>query len=281
MVSQTTASLLRLACRAGTHTTSTALLAPTIQANLLVLPQKYAASFKSLCERNPVSCPLLWTTAPGDPTTPLAPGADLTTDLPRYNVFIDGVAQGTEGTLDIKKEWSDTHVGFLIGCSYSFETALVNAGLPPRHTTCSPAKAVPMFKTAVPLSPAGEFTSGFMVVSMRSYPAERIEEVRTITRGFARQHGEPVAWGWEGAKRLGIEEKVRDGKVDFGDWVEIPEGEVPIFWGCGVTPQVAVAESRIEGVVLSHFPGCMFVTDVSAEDEAGLESIIKGAAVVV
>lgn len=271
------AASLRLACRAGTHTTTTALLAPTIQANLLVLPQQYAASFRSLCARNPVSCPLLWTTAPGDPTTPLAPSADLTTDLPRYNVFIDGVSQSVSGVPNITAQWSSTHVGFLIGCSFSFETALDHAGLAPRHTTCVPPRIVPMFKTRVPLNPAGAFTHGVVVVSMRSYPAARIEEVRDITRRFARQHGEPVAWGWDGAARLGIEEKVRDGRVDFGEWVEVPRGEVPVFWGCGVTPQVAVMDSGIEGVVLSHFPGCMFVSDVLAEDEAGLERIVGSA----
>lgn len=114
-----------------------------------------------------------------------------------------------------------------------------------------------------------------MVVSMRAYPPGRVEEVRDITRRFGRQHGEPVAWGWEGAETLGVAEKLRSGKVDFGEWVEVGEGEVPVFWGCGVTPQVAVMESGIGGVVLSHFPGCMFVSDVLAEDEAELESVVK------
>ncbi|KAH0607367.1 uncharacterized protein H6S33_002401 [Morchella sextelata] len=272
---KTPAESLRLACRANTHTTSTSLLAPTIQANLLVLPTRYAPSFRALCARNPVSCPLLWTTPPGTATTPLAAGADLRTDLPKYNIYVDGVLQSPRGVLDIREEWSGDHVGFLIGCSYSFETALERAGLPPKHTLCVPARTVPMFRTTVPLCPAGVFTGGVMVVSMRAYPAGRVEEVRDITRRFGRQHGEPVAWGWEGAERLGIAEKVRGGKVDFGEWVEVGEGEVPVFWGCGVTPQVAVMESRIEGVVLSHFPGCMFVSDVPAEDEAGLESVIK------
>lgn len=106
--------------------------------------------------------------------------------------------------------------------------------------------------------------------------SEQIPQVRAITRRFGRQHGEPVAWGWDGARSLGVEEKVRGGKVDFGDWVEVGEGEVPVFWGCGVTPQVAVVESGVSGVVLSHYPGCMFVSDVLAEDEAGLEAIVGG-----
>lgn len=104
---------------------------------------------------------------------------------------------------------------------------------------------------------------------MRAYKERDVEEVRRTTRPFRRQHGEPVAWGWDGARMLGIEEKVRKGLIDFGEWVEIDSdvGEVPVFWGCGVTPQVAVMESRIEGVVISHVPGCMLVTDVPVEEE--------------
>lgn len=132
-----------------------------------------------------------------------------------------------------------------------------------------------MFKTTTPLNPAGVFTRGVVVVSMRSYTPEQVPLVRAITRRFGRQHGEPVAWGWDGARSLGVEEKVREGKVDFGDWVEVGEGKVPVFWGCGVTPQVAVVESGVSGVVLSHYPGCMFVSDVLAEDEAGLEAIVR------
>ncbi|KAG0138579.1 hypothetical protein HOY82DRAFT_511979 [Tuber indicum] len=259
---------LRLACRNGTHTTTTSLSSPTVQCNLLVLPSRYAPSFAQLCARNPVSCPLLYSTLPGSKTAPpLAVGANLATDLPRYNVYRDGnlVAERAE----VEEEWTADHVGFLIGCSYSFEWALSAAGFPPKHTLCVPVKCVPMFRTAVPLAPAGEFTGGCLVVSMRAYRERDVAEVRRITRAFRRQHGEPVAWGWAGARMLGIEEKVRKGLVDFGEWVGIDGevGEVPVFWGCGVTPQVAVMESGIQGVVISHVPGCMFVTDVPVEEE--------------
>ncbi|CAZ80598.1 unnamed protein product [Tuber melanosporum] len=261
---------LRLACRNGTHTTTTSLSSPTVQCNLLVLPSRYAPSFTQLCARNPVSCPLLYSTFPGSKTAPpLAVGANLATDLPRYNVYRDGklVAERAE----VEEEWTADHVGFLIGCSYSFEWALSAAGFPPKHTLCVPVKCVPMFRTAVPLAPAGEFTGGCLVVSMRAYRERDVAEVRRITRAFRRQHGEPVAWGWAGARMLGIEEKVRKGLVDFGEWVGIDGevGEVPVFWGCGVTPQVAVMESGIQGVVISHVPGCMFVTDVPVEEEEG------------
>lgn len=193
----------------------------------------------------------------------------MTTDLPKYNVYKDGKLLTPDGTASVEEYWTRDHVGFLIGCSFSFEWALSAAGLPPKHTLCSPVKCVPMFRTGIPLSPAGEFTAGCVVVSMRAYKKRDVEEVRRITRSFRRQHGEPVAWGWDGARMLGIEEKVRKGLVDFGEWVEIDEdvGEVPVFWGCGVTPQVAVMESGIEGVVISHVPGCMFVTDVPVEEE--------------
>ncbi|KAG0637598.1 hypothetical protein HOY80DRAFT_924067 [Tuber brumale] len=263
---------LRLACRNGTHTTTTSLRSttPTVQCNLLVLPSRYAPSFTQLCARNPVSCPLLYTTQRGSRITTLAAGADLATDVPRYNVYRDGKLVAERGS--VEEEWTADHVGFLIGCSFSFEWALSAAGFPPKHTLCVPVRCVPMFRTGVPLAPAGEFTGGFLVVSMRAYKERDVAEVRRITRAFGRQHGEPVAWGWDGARMLGIEEKVRQGLVDFGEWVGIDGevGEVPVFWGCGVTPQVAVMESGIQGVVISHVPGCMFVTDVPVEEEEEL-----------
>ncbi|PWW79927.1 DUF1445-domain-containing protein [Tuber magnatum] len=265
---------LRLSCRNGTHSTTTSLTTPTVQCNLLVLPSRYAPSFAQLCARNPVSCPLLYTTLPGSKTTPLASGANLATDLPKYNVYKDGklLPEG-DGIASVEEYWTEDHVGFLIGCSFTFEWALAAAGFPPKHMLCEPVRCVPMFRTVIPLFPAGEFTGGFLVVSMRAYKEGDVAEVRRITRAFGRQHGEPVAWGWDGAKLLGIEGKVREGLVDFGEWVGIDGdvGEVPVFWGCGVTPQVAVMESGIEGVAISHVPGCMFVTDVPVEEESSLK----------
>lgn len=241
-----------------------------MQANLIVLPSRYASSFRDLCLRNPVPCPLLEVLPPGTFSSKLAHESDIRTDIPAYNIFHNGVLV-TEAKGDVREEWTNDHVGFLIGCSYSFETALAASGLPPRNMR--EHLAVPMYTSNIPLMPAGLF-HGKVVVSMRSFKEEEVERVREITRPYRRQHGEPIAWGWDGAERLGLLDKVRKGEVDFGEAIEVPEGEVPVFWACGVTPQVAVMESKLEGVVLSHHPGSMFVTDLRSDAEDMLEAIV-------
>jgi len=200
-----------------------------------------------------VPCPLLEVLPVKHYNSRLASHSDIDvrSDIPAYNVYENGRLRET--VTDVKKEWTDDHVGFLIGCSYSFETALKNNGLAPRSMTQN--IAVPMFETNIPLNPAGVFTGGFYVVSMRSYKRKDISKVREITRAFQKQHGEPIAWGWDGAERIGVKDKVHKGESDFGDSLLVPEDEEPVFWGCGVTPQVAVKNSNIEGVVLSHKPG--------------------------
>ncbi|KAL0571832.1 hypothetical protein V5O48_010128 [Marasmius crinis-equi] len=228
-----------------------------VQANLIILPEKHAQDFRNLCLRNPVSCPLIGEMRPGDPKVPehLAADCDIRTDLPRYNVCKDGKLVETK--TDIIEEWKEDSVAFLIGCSYSFEAALSDKNLKPRHTELK--RNVPMYRTSVPLMAAGVF-SGRMIVSMRPYPTESLEAVREITRPYIRAHGEPVAWGTKGARTLGIEDPDGD-HPDFGDPTEIREGEIPVYWGCGVTPQQVVIDSGIEGVVVSHAPGHMLVLD--------------------
>jgi uncharacterized protein YcsI (UPF0317 family) len=227
---------IRLRCRSGSLAYPTSGLAPGhIQANLYILPSAAASHFRSLCARNPVPCPLLGSTplsATGDPsrldTAGLitAPGFDVRTDLPLYNIYRDGrlVAQKP----NVKEEWTDDHVAFLIGCSFSFEAALAREGLAPRHWEAG--GNVPMYKTRRKLDPAGIFTDSCYVVSMRPYRAEDVERVRSVTRPFEGMHGEPVAWGWEGMRELGIEDI---GRPEFGEKVEIREGEVPVFWVSG------------------------------------------------
>jgi uncharacterized protein YcsI (UPF0317 family) len=145
----------------------------------------------------------------------------------------------------------------LIGCSFTFEWALTEAGLPPRHATCG--VNVPMYRTAVPLAPAGKL-HGHLIVSMRPYPADDLERVRTITRPFVEAHGEPVGWGYQHG--LGIRDLSRP---DEGDAVPFERGEIPVFWGCGVTPQQVAAESCLP-YVITHEPGHMFVTDLRHDD---------------
>ncbi|KAI5815173.1 hypothetical protein BZA77DRAFT_86717 [Pyronema omphalodes] len=266
------AHALRLAARTATHTSPTAGYAPGhIQANLLVLPSAYANDFRLLCLRNPVPCPLLAISSSTGSATSVTPNHlfstpfDIRTDIPRYNIYNAGKIVESSIT-DLKDYWTNDHVAFLIGCSFSFEGALEAAGLPPRHVVkkCN----VSMYKTTLPLCPAGVFTEGSYVVSMRPYKKEDVERVRDITRPFREMHGEPIAWGWEGAKKLGIEDV---SKPDFGDAVEIREGEVPVFWGCGVTPQAVVmaAGDKIKGNVLAHEPGHMMILDVREEEWFG------------
>ncbi|WBW74173.1 mitochondrial D-glutamate cyclase Dgc1 [Schizosaccharomyces osmophilus] len=229
-----------------------------VQANLLVLPTKYADDFRNLCLRNPVPCPLLGETAAGNPTefssSSLAANANLATDIPFYCEYIDG--KFSKELTCISSQWNSSYVGFLIGCSFSFEAALVAANLVPRHLPSG--NPPPMFKTNLRLCPSGVF-SGTFVVSMRPYKEKDIPLVRRITAAYTNCHGEPVAWGWDGAKQLGIENVMLP---DYGFPVQLQKDEVPVFWGCGVTPQNVVMMSNLTEPVYSHKPGYMFLTDL-------------------
>ncbi len=230
-----------------------------VQANLVVVPRDLAFDFLLFCQRNPKPCPLLDVTEPGSAEPRLvAPGADLRHDLPRYRVWRDG--ELAEEPADLRACWRDDLVGFLIGCSFTFESALLQAGLPLRHVEagCN----VPMYRTNVPCRPAGVFR-GPMVVSMRPMtPAQAVRAVQVCGR-FPRAHGAPVHFGDPAA--LGIRDLARP---DFGDPVEVRPGEVPVFWACGVTPQAVAMEVR-PPLLLTHKPGHMFVTDLRDTDLEG------------
>ncbi|KAI1426177.1 hypothetical protein F5Y12DRAFT_297008 [Xylaria sp. FL1777] len=259
-------------------------LAPTyLQANLIILPSKYASDFRLLCARNPVPCPLIAESSePGrwDSVRSHLPGldghavltdVDIRNDAPKYNVYKDSQLVKSD-CLDIVDEWTDDHVAFLIGCSFSFESALAAAGLTPLHTSLK--RNVPMYRTTIPLSPAGVFTGSTFVVSMRPYRASDVLRVRDITRAFSATHGEPVAWGWEAVKALGIED------IDTPQWGDAPitldgvplgncsksDDLVPVFWGCGVTPQEAVMRANLEGIIMAHSPGHMLLLDCKDSD---------------
>ncbi|KAK3386776.1 hypothetical protein B0H63DRAFT_468367 [Podospora didyma] len=281
---------VRLAARSNTLSSPTAGLAPSyLQANLIVLPRQYATDFRLLCARNPVPCPLLAESdRPGSfnelksyirhpssssPVT-VASDIDLRTDAPKYRIYKDGTLAGEAA--DIVDAWQpENHVGFLIGCSYSFDDALSAAGLTPRYV--AQGFNVPMYRTTVPLCPAGVFVGGTVVVSMRPYRSSDITKVRDITRAFVTTHGEPIAWGWEAVSRLGIADV---GKPEWGDVPLTADGKrvfgcqdtkeeddyVPVFWGCGVTPQEAVMRANLTGTVMGHAPGHMIVLDVQDRD---------------
>jgi len=248
---------VRERCRTGEHTAPTCGLAPGfVQANLVVLPRELAFEFLLFCQRNPKPCPVLDVTDPGDPEPrAIAPGADIRTDLPRYCVYRRGELVGQP--TDIRDLWQDDFVAFLIGCSFTFEAALVRAGLPVRHL--EQARTVPMYCTNIATTPAGSF-HGPLVVSMRPYtPAQAIRAVQVTSR-YPQAHGAPIHLG--DPAEIGISDLARP---DWGDAVTVREGELPVFWACGVTPQAVAIESRPE-IMITHAPAHMFVSDLRHEN---------------
>lgn len=243
----------RLAARSGELTGPTANLAPGfVQANLAILPRELAYDFLLFCQRNPKPCPLVGVSEVGDPFLPaLGQDLDIRTDLPRYRVWKKGelVAE----TADICDLWRDDLVAFLIGCSFSFEEAMLAAGLPVRHI--EQARNVPMYRTSIPTAPAGRF-SGPLVVSMRPLSAADAIRAVQITSRFPLVHGAPVHIG--DPALIGISDL---GAPDYGDPVDVRPGEMPVFWACGVTPQAVIASVRPD-FCITHAPGHMLVTDV-------------------
>ena len=225
-----------------------------LQANLVILRGEDASDFLRFCQANPRPCPLLAVGEPGDPTLPtLGEAIDLRHDVPRYRVWHDGVL--TDEPADIADLWQDDMVSFALGCSFSFEDALVRAGIPVRHQQTG--RNVPMYRTDLPTRAAGRF-SGPLVVSMRPMrPDEAIEAIQICAR-FPLAHGAPVHFG--DPARIGIGDVM---VPDYGDAPEIRDGEVPVFWACGVTPQAAIAAAK-PALAITHAPGHMLVTDIPA-----------------
>jgi uncharacterized protein YcsI (UPF0317 family) len=250
-----TPAQVRLACRAGELAGPTSGLCPGhAQANMVILPSEYAESFAEFCRLNPKPCPLLEMTEGGSFEAPvMAPGSDLRTDVPKYRIWRHGELVSPEVS-DVKKEWGElgSATAFLMGCSFSFEQLLLEAGIPVRHIEqgCN----VPMFTTNIQTKRSGPF-GGPMVVSMRPMTPEQAERAKELTSHFARLHGSPVQIG--SPETLGIKDL---SKPDFGDPVEVREGEVPVFWACGVTSQLAAQSAKLP-LFISHSPGHMLVLD--------------------
>ena len=250
---------LRARIRRGEWRRPTAgLAAGYAQANLVVLPRSDAYDFLVFCQRKLKPCPLLEVTDPGiaEPAT-TAPGADLRVDLPKYRVHRRGRSIAEED--DIRSHWREDLVAFLLGCSFTFEHAMLRAGVPVRHIECG--RNVPMYVTSLPCRPAGTL-HGPMVVSMRPLPAAEIPRAVLITGRYVRAHGAPVHIGDPAA--IGIRDLSRP---DYGEPPMIAPGEVPVFWACGVTPQAVATAAGVE-LMITHAPGHMFVTDLPDEDLA-------------
>ena len=243
----------RLAARQGPARPTSGQAPGFTQCNMISLPRDWAWDFLLFAQRNPKPCPVLDVTDPGSHRTVMAPDADLRTDIPLYRFWRDGVL--AEEVTDATAHWAEHPdlVTFLIGCSFTFEGALMAAGIPVAHVDhgCN----VPMFLTDHECRPAGRM-SGRLVVSMRPIPADRVAEAAMISGRTPAVHGAPVHVG--APEALGIADLQRP---DFGDPVPVGPGQVPVFWACGVTPQAAVMASR-PPFAITHAPGHMFVTDV-------------------
>jgi uncharacterized protein YcsI (UPF0317 family) len=244
---------IRADIRAGKLTGITAGLGPGhVQANLAVLPKDHAYDFLLFCQRNPRPCPLLEVTDVGSAEpVGVAPGADLRTDLPRYRVYKDG--EVADEVTDATPYWRDDLVAFLLGCSFTFEWALMEAGIRLWHV--EHGKNVAMWRTNIACRPAGAF-HGPMVVSMRPIPASQLAKAVTASARFPGAHGAPIHIGDPGA--IGIRDIA---SPDWGDRQQFGPTDVPVFWACGVTPQAVALASR-PPFMITHSPGHMFITDV-------------------
>lgn len=229
-----------------------------VQANLVVLSKDLAYDFLVFAQRNPKPCPILDVTEPGQ-TEPklIAPGANIASDIPRYRIWKNG--ELADEVTDVTKYWRDDLVGFLTGCSFSFEGALLQSNIEVRHITCG--RNVPMYITNIQCQPAGRL-SGPTVVSMRPIPAAQVPKAVLCTGRFPAVHGAPIHIGDPAA--IGIKDIT---KPDFGDAPEIRPGELPVFWACGVTPQAVIMAAKPD-FAITHAPGHMFIADLRDSDYA-------------
>lgn len=253
---------VRAAIRSKQYSGHTAGLAPgKLQANLAILPQEYALDFMRFCQRNPKPCPLVGVSETGDPMLhTLGRDIDIRTDVPGYNIYQNGELTGSQTS--ITDLWSDDLVAFALGCSFTFERALMSAGISLWHIEAN--KTVPMYRTSLQTVDAGPFGGG-TVVSMRALPADRVSEAVDISSRYPWAHGSPVHIGDHAD--IGI---TNLSKPDWGDQPPALEDTVPIFWACGVTPQNAITRARIP-LCITHTPGKMLITDI---DEAAEIPII-------
>ena len=246
--------------RAGSAAQTAGVAPGYVQGNVAILPEKLASAFHRFCQLNPKPCPIIGMSEVGNPKIPsLGLDLDIRTDVPRYRVWRDG--ELVDEPTDIMTYWRDDLVAFVIGCSFSFEEALLAEGLPIRHIEQN--TRVPMYRTNIACESAAPF-AGPLVVSMRPLkPKDAIRAVQITTR-FPSVHGAPVHIGLP--ESIGIADL---GKPDYGDPVAINDDELPVFWACGVTPQAVIAAAR-PPFAITHSPGLMLVTDLKNRDLAVL-----------
>lgn len=241
--------------RMGQWTSQTAgLLSGFVQANLVVLPQEYAVDFASFCVKNPKPCPILDISSPGRYDTFLAQDADLRTDLPKYNIYRKGCLEKT--VTDLIGEWRDDLVCFLLGCSHTFEHILVSAGVPLRYL--EQGLSLSLYNTNIETIPVGPF-HGTVIVSMRPIPQNKVAKATVLSARYPKVHGAPLHIG--NPSLIGVD-------LDHpyvGDAIELVSNDIPVFWGCGVTPQHIALNAKIP-YMITHSPGHMFITDATIND---------------
>ena len=249
---------IRAAIRAGTYTGHTAGLAKgKLQCNFAILPERYALDFLRFCQRNPKPCPLVGVSDTGDPFLPtLGTDIDIRTDVPKYRVFSNG--ELSDEVTDISDLWADDMVTVAIGCSFTFENALMRHGIPLRHIELG--RNVPMFSSTIPLVPAGPF-AGRMVVTMRPIEAAKVDQATEISGRYPQAHGAPIATG--DPAQIGIADL---SQPDWGEAVDLRDSEVPVYWACGVTPQNVLLEAKLP-LCITHSPGHMLLSDVAEDAE--------------
>ncbi|MGB1026908.1 MAG: putative hydro-lyase [Rhodospirillaceae bacterium] len=248
---------VRALIRKGQFTEDTSgLCGGYLQGNLVILPQADGMDFFQFCQRNPKPCPLIGVSDPGDPMLrALGQDIDVRSDLPGYKIFRDGVL--VEEASDITAHWRDDLMAFLLGCSFSFEEALSAEGIEVRHV--AKGRNVPMYRTNIPAVSAGRFR-GEIVVSMRPFTKADAIRAIAISGRFPEAHGTPIHFG--DPSEIGITDL---DQPDFGDGPELRDGEIPVFWACGVTPQVAIANAK-PAISITHMPGKMLITSIRTGD---------------
>jgi uncharacterized protein YcsI (UPF0317 family) len=256
-------SELRKLIRTGDFAGQTAGQAPDhLQGNVVILPKKHAGDFLLFCLNNPKPCPLIGMSKPGDPSiASLGNEIDIRYDVPRYCIYKNGKL--FDEVNDILEYWADDFVTFILGCSFTFEEALMQSGFVVRHI--EQGLNVPMFKTNIETMPGGIF-KGPLVVTMRPYPKEKIPAVFDLCAEYPHAHGTPVYWG--DPISIGINDLQ---KPDYGDAIEVMEDEVPVFWACGVTPQAAIENAKPE-LCITHAPGHMLVTDIRSSQHLSVSA---------
>ena len=260
------AQQVRAAIRTGSYGGHTSgLAAGKLQCNLAILPERFALDFLRFCQRNPKPCPVVGVSDSGDPFLPtLGSDIDIRSDVSKYRVFKDGAL--TDEVDDINALWADDFVTVALGCSFTFENALARNGIPVRHMETG--RNVPMYRSNIDLIPAGPF-AGKMVVTMRPIPAHPVDQAREISARYPQAHGAPIGIG--DPANIGIGDL---SQPDWGDPVEVKDGEVPVYWACGVTPQNVLLDAKLP-LCITHSPGHMLIADVAEDAETTIPPLKK------